>query len=238
MDGRFIVFEGGEGGGKTTQLARTYQWLYESGWFDRLHAKQIIRQIVQTREPGGTIVGRNIRQLLLEFKPDEPIQDRTELLLYAADRAQHVEGLLRPALADGALILCDRYTDSTVAYQGYGRQLDLSLIRQLNQIATSGLQSDLTVWLDLDPVIGLARTGQRGTRDRIEQANVDFHQRVHQGFVALAQQYPDRIIRIDAHQSEDHVARQIQTTLETAFARWWRVTREDEPVNESADNIL
>lgn len=221
MMGRLIVFEGGEGGGKTTQLTRSHQWLNQSGWLERLQAKGYIQHLVTTREPGGTGIGQNIRQLLLGYTGTEAIQDRAELLLYAADRAQHVEGFLRPHLGEGALILCDRYTDSTVAYQGYGRGLDLTLIHQLNHLATNGLQSDLTLWLDLEPEVGLARTDRRSTRDRMEQADLAFHQRVHQGFTMLAHQYPERIVRIDANQTEEVVAQQIQAILTCTFQQWF-----------------
>jgi dTMP kinase len=209
--GKLIVFEGGEGCGKTTQLARTQSWLGQ--WLSESDRPDC--PLITTREPGGTALGSQIRQLLLT-DTGEIMDSRTELLLYAADRAQHVETFLRPHLNQGALILCDRYTDSTVAYQGYGRQLDLNLIHQLNQVATHGLQSDLTLWLDLDVEIGLGRAQQRGQRDRIEQADLAFHQRVRAGFRALAQEWPDRIVRIDASASEDRVAEQVQATL----GRW------------------
>jgi dTMP kinase len=221
MKGRFIVFEGGEGGGKTTQLQRSHQWLQESGWLEHLQAKGCIQNVILTREPGGTPIGQTIRQLLLSEPDTEPMQDRTELMLYAADRAQHVEGFLRPHLVTGDLILCDRYTDSTVAYQGYGRGLELDLIDQLNQLATGGLQSDLTLWLDLDPVVGLARTDRRAPRDRIEQADLAFHQRVRQGFQTLAQQHRDRIVQIDADQPEAVVANHIQAILQHYLQHWF-----------------
>lgn len=221
MQGRLIVFEGGEGAGKTTQLQRSHQWLIESGWVAQLQAAGHIRQVVLTRQPGGTEAGQRIRQILLEQSHQADLCDRTELLLYAADRAQHVETCLRPQLAAGDLILCDRYTDSTIAYQGYGRGLDLTLIEQLNQIATNGLHSDLTLWLDLDVETGLARTQQRGTIDRIEQANRTFHEQVRQGFTTLANNFPDRIVAIDASQPEDLVAHQIQATLEKRFQQWF-----------------
>ncbi len=220
MLGRLIVFEGGEGGGKTTQLARSRQWLIESGWLAFLQAKGWVQQLVVTREPGGTDLGQGLRQLLLQ-STQEPIQDRAELLLYAADRAQHVEGFLRPHLAEKNLILCDRYTDSTIAYQGYGRGLDQALIEQLNQIATHGLQSDLTLWLDLDVKTGLARTHQRGKADRIEQADFNFHQRVQQGFTALAQAHPQRIARINATQPEAAVFQEIQAVLSDRLTKWY-----------------
>lgn len=221
MEGKFIVFEGVEGCGKTTQLERTRQWLIDSGWFSLLQSKQFVQQLVITREPGGTELGIGLRQLLLGQTTAEPMQNRTELLLYAADRAQHVEGYLRPHLASGALILCDRYTDSTVAYQGYGRELDLNLIHQLNHIATQGLESDLTLWLDLSAETGLARTRQRGAADRIEQADLAFHQRVQQGFTDLAGMHAHRIVRIDASGSEVEVSHQIQAILAQYLIAWF-----------------
>ncbi|XGV98821.1 MAG: dTMP kinase [Leptolyngbya sp. BL-A-14] len=225
MRGKLIVFEGVEGCGKTTQLKRSQQWFIDSGWQALLKAKGYGSQLAITREPGGTELGAKVRQLLLEHATAEPIQSRAELLLYAADRAQHVDGYLNPQLQQGAMILCDRYTDSTIAYQGYGRGIDLNLIHQLNAIATGGLESDLTLWLDLDADIGLARTRQRGTLDRIEQADTSFHQRVQQGFTELAQRYPQRITRIDATPTEAEVAEQIQTVLSQKFAEWYGVER-------------
>ncbi|MCY7322243.1 MAG: dTMP kinase [Phormidesmis sp. CAN_BIN36] len=220
MNGKFIVFEGVEGSGKTTQLQRSRQWLLKSGWLPRLQSKRLLKQLIVTREPGGTDLGIGVRQLLLN-PAKELIHDRAELLLYAADRAQHVESFLRPHLADGAMILCDRYTDSTIAYQGCGRGLDFALIDQLNQVATNGLESDLTLWLDLEVEQGLARTQKRGASDRIEQANLEFHQRVQQGFADLAAKNPDRIVRIDADRSELEVAEQIEATLSQRLTRWY-----------------
>jgi dTMP kinase len=217
--GRLIVFEGGEGSGKTTQIERSHQWLQQGGWRSSSQAQNWIR-IVTTREPGGTKLGQGLRQLLLAQTTVEAIQDRAELLLYAADRAQHVEACLKPLLDQGALILCDRYTDSTIAYQGYGRGLDLGLITQLNQIATNGLDSDLTLWLDLDVEVGLARMRQRGSSDRIEQANLAFHQRVRQGFTEIAQRSPQRVVQIDANQSEVAVSQQIQAVLTQRLQQW------------------
>lgn len=225
MRGKLIVFEGVEGCGKTTQLNRSRQWFVTSGWQSVLQTKGYVSQLLTTREPGGTELGINVRQLLLEQTSAEAMQSRAELLLYAADRAQHVDGYLIPQLHQGAMILCDRYTDSTIAYQGYGRGIDLTLIIQLNDIATGGLTSDLTLWLDLNAETGLARTRQRGTLDRIEQADVSFHHRVQQGFTELAQRYPQRITRIDASLPEAEVAEQIQTVLNQKFAEWYGVER-------------
>lgn len=197
--GKLIVFEGGEGSGKTTQIQRIHAWL--SDWLKTDEALEVLGvkdtdavrypDIKLTREPGGTDIGKHIRHLLLNDQHTSPIISRTELLLYAADRAQHVEETLVPWLKQGYWVLCDRYTDSTVAYQGYGRQLDLPLIHQLNQIATGGLKSDLTLWLNVSPAVGLARMHQRGQADRIEQASNAFHQRVYEGFSALAQPTPE-----------------------------------------------
>lgn len=211
MTGKLIVFEGVEGSGKTTQLRALEDWLQTVG----LKQKQ---PLVVTREPGGTSLGLGLRQMLLEGEAQ--IQDRAELLLYAADRAQHVEEFLKPQLARGAIILCDRYTDSTVAYQGYGRGLDLNLIAQLNQIATQGLQAEVTLWLDVEAQIGLARARTRGMADRIEQADLAFHQRVQQGFCQLAVDYPQRIVRIDAHKSEQEVHLAVLEVLNQRLGSW------------------
>lgn len=222
MQGRLIVFEGGEGCGKTTQIVRLQEWFHTSGILAQLLASGSLSQLVTTREPGGTALGQEIRHLLLHHAVEtEPMFDRTELLLYAADRAQHVENFLRPHLAAGSLILCDRYTDSTIAYQGYGRQLNRALIDQLNHIATTGLTSDLTLWLDVAVETGLERAQRRGPIDRMEQSQLDFHQRVRQGFAELANQYPDRIIRIDANSDAKTVALQIQAIVQQQLKEWY-----------------
>ncbi len=204
MIGRFIVFEGVEGAGKTTQIQKTADWLQTH--YDK------DKSIITTREPGGTKLGQKIRQLLLDDANDE-VDRRTELLLYGADRAQHVASTILPHLDRGNIVLCDRFTDSTIAYQSYGRGFDIDEIDRVNQLATGGLQSDLTFWLDLDVSIGLERVSRRGQPDRMERANLDFHQRVRQGYQELANIYLDRIVRIDANQSEEIVQLEIQTFL-------------------------
>jgi dTMP kinase len=204
MSGKFIVFEGVEGSGKTTQIGQTAAWLETNPQRDR--------SVMITREPGGTKLGQQIRQILLDDL-DNFVSYRTELLLYAADRAQHVEALIRPHLDRGDIVLCDRFTDSTIAYQGYGRGFDRDEIDRVNQLATGGLQSDLTFWLDLDVKIGLERVLLRGKPDRMERATIDFHQRVRQGYQELANVYPDRIIRIDADRSPDEIQLEIQSIL-------------------------
>ncbi|WYL93055.1 MAG: dTMP kinase [Gloeotrichia echinulata IR180] len=203
MAGKLIVFEGVEGCGKTSQIQLTCGWLQSNGI-----------SVIVTREPGGTELGLHLRRLLLEKAEDKPIAQTTELLLYAADRSQHVEQELKPNLAAGKYILCDRYTDSTVAYQGYGRGLNIGLINQLNYIATAGLESDLTIWLDVDVEVGLARKRQDEAEfDRIEQEAIAFHRRVQQGYVELAASYPSRIIRVDGNLSQEAVQQKIQEIL-------------------------
>jgi dTMP kinase len=192
----FITLEGGEGVGKTTQQALLAERLQREGY-----------ACLCTREPGGTALGRALREILLHGDPLTPL---AELFLYAADRAEHVQKCILPALAAGQVVVCDRFTDSTLAYQGYGRGLDLQQVRQLNHLATGGLQPHLTLWLDLPPEVGLARTG---LADRLEQERLEFHRRVHQGFQALAAAEPQRIVRIDAGGSPLEVAARIWSVV-------------------------
>jgi dTMP kinase len=221
MQGKLIVFEGVEGCGKSTQIRALAQWLSQTSSDQTTAASPdpslpSFSSLVITREPGGTDLGIDLRQLLLE----KPMASQTELLLYAADRAQHVEEVIRPALAAGKWVLCDRFIDSTVAYQGYGRGLDLTLIEQLNQVATGGLVPDLTLWLQLDAATGLARTRQRGSADRMEQADLAFHQRVQRGFETLARQHPDRIVAIDAAPSPATVTKAIVAAIHHHLQLW------------------
>ncbi|MEL7035726.1 MAG: dTMP kinase [Cyanobacteria bacterium J06592_8] len=213
MNGKLIVFEGIEGSGKTTQIQHTSQWL-------RTQLGSSTPAILTTKEPGGTPLGQSLREILLGSSPDEQIAPTAELLLFASDRAQHVETFLKPHLQQGAIILCDRFTDSTIAYQGFGRGLNPDLIAQLNQIATGGLKSDLTLWFDLEVEKGLSRTQTRGTLDRMERADFTFHQRVKQGFDHLAKQADTCRIRIDANLSIEQVSTQIQTILSQYLQKW------------------
>ncbi|WJI27609.1 dTMP kinase [Thermosynechococcus sp. B3] len=217
--GLFIVLEGGEGAGKTTQMGAITTWLEDSGWLAKLRSADIDPPLLLTREPGGTPLGQGLRQLLLHS--DLEIDPMAELLLYAADRAQHVATSIRPQLQRGGIVLCDRYTASTIAYQGYGRGLDLSLIEHINQIATAGLMPDLVLWLDLPVQVGLARTQRRGIADRLEQHAVAFHERVRQGFMALAKAGGDRWQRIAADQPTDQVSEAIQDCLAAHLHRWF-----------------
>lgn len=192
----FITLEGGEGVGKTTQQALLAERLQREGY-----------ACVSTREPGGTALGEALRELLLHGDPLTPL---AELFLYAADRAEHVQKCILPALAAGQVVVCDRFTDSTLAYQGYGRGLDLEKIRQLNHLATGGLQPQLTLWLDLAPEVGLARSR---LGDKLEQEHLEFHRRVYRGFQALAAAEPQRIVRIDAGGSPLEVAARIWSVV-------------------------
>ena len=198
MPGLFVAFEGGEGVGKSTQIATAAAWLRERG-----------HEVVETREPGGTPLGGELRRLLLD--PDGHVVPRAEALLYAADRAQHVESVIRPALAAGHIVLTDRYVDSTLAYQGAGRGLPDT--RLVTSWATGGLVPELTVLLDLDPSIGLRRAGARATPDRLEAASLAFHQAVRAGFLALAAEAPERYAVIDAAADPDVVALAVREAI-------------------------
>jgi dTMP kinase len=200
MKGLFVAFEGGEGTGKTTQIARAVDRLRESG-----------RTVVSTREPGGTGLGRELRRLVLD--PHGDVSPRAEALLYAADRAHHVETVIRPALAAGDVVITDRYVDSTLAYQGAGRGLTVDEARVITDWATGGLLPDLTVLLDLDPRAGLARAGARAAPDRLEAASMDFHEAVRAGFLALAAEDPARYLVLAADAPVDELAGRVHEAL-------------------------
>ncbi|ERN41188.1 thymidylate kinase [Rubidibacter lacunae KORDI 51-2] len=209
--GTFIVFEGTEGGGKSTQLQLARDWLERSRLLDN-------SDIVVTREPGGTALGRALRQLILTDGDTAP-HDRAELLLYAADRAQHVATAILPALERGATVLCDRFTGSTIAYQGYGRGLDLDTIDTLNRIATVGLRADLTLWLDVSLEVGRERARARSSPDRMERNQQDFYARVRQGYAHFAATDPERVVRVDANGGIDDVHARIRAILSDRLAR-------------------
>ncbi len=180
MRGCFITFEGVEGCGKSTQMARLRAWMEEAGL-----------PVLATREPGGTRIGEGIRSLLLAPR-DEVIEAETELLLYEADRAQHAREVIRPALSAGRHVLCDRFFDSTTAYQAYGRGLDARMVRELNQLASGGIVPDLTLLFSVSLKEGLGRARRGGAGDRLEDESLAFHRRVEAGFAALAEREPKR----------------------------------------------
>lgn len=197
--GTFITLEGIEGCGKTTQMTLVRDLLLSEGM-----------EVVTTMEPGEGPIGRGIRDQLLSHH-DEPLDPVAELMLYLADRAQHVTRLLGPALEGGKIVLCDRYADSTLAYQGYGRGLPLEMIDSMNDLATRGLLPDLTFLLDCPPEIGLNRIV--GGLDRMESQGLSFHQRVRDGYLALSKKAPERFVVIDATQPADVVFDQILLNL-------------------------
>lgn len=207
---RLISFEGGDGSGKTTQLKLLEKYLSAHG-----------QTCLGTREPGGTALGEMIRQLLLEAGKEE-ISFPTELFLYLADRAQHVQKVIRPALASGTIVLCDRFTDSTLAYQGYGRGVELDMLRRLNEVASPGITPDLTFLLDCPVEVGLPRTAQRivnqtsGKRreDKFEREKVEFHERVRAGFLELARAEPKRIVILDASRALQEVHKEIRKIVD------------------------
>ncbi len=208
MSGRLLVLEGIDGCGKTTQLRHLANWLPRSGLMPegaRLHL---------TREPGGTALGIALRKLVLHPPGDASPEPLAELLLYAADRAQHVAQLIRPALEQGHWVLSDRFSGSTLAYQGYGRELDLDLIQQLEQIATAGLVPDLTFWLELSVEESLVRRDAR-SNDRIEAEGVDFLTRVATGFAVLARERS--WVPLQADQQVESVSSALESQLKHHF---------------------
>lgn len=189
----FIAFEGIEGAGKSTAIKHSAAWLEGLG-----------RSVLLTREPGGSALGRALRALLLETR-QEALGPETELFLYLADRAQHVREVIRPALSQGRIVLCDRFALSTLAYQGYGRGLNVDALRALSELASGGLWPDLSLVLDLDPDEGLRRArlrnkeqGLEQTEGRFEAEEAAFHRRVREGYIALSRELPERVALVQA----------------------------------------
>ena len=196
--GLLIALEGGEGAGKSTQAAVLAQWVTTQG-----------RRVVSTREPGGTPLGVAVRRVLLD-PATGVLSPRTEALLYAADRAEHVDTVLLPALAQGAVVVTDRYVDSTLAYQGAGRDLTRAELERLCRWATGGLRPHLTVLLDVDTTVG---SGRLSGRDRLEAEPASFHQRVRQGFLDLATADPTSYLVLDAHAPVEDVSAAIRARV-------------------------
>ena len=188
--GLFITFEGADGSGKTTQLNKIKNFLEEKG-FD----------VVVTREPGSLELGQKIRNILLHY--DGVVSDRCEIFLFLADRAQHVETFIKPAIEEGKIVLCDRHTDSTIAYQGYGREQDIELLKKLNEIAVNGLKPDLTMLFDVSTETAQERVGNE--KDRMESIGIEFHKKVRNGYLELLKENSDRIKLINANNSIETV---------------------------------
>ncbi len=204
----FITFEGIEGSGKTTQIRHVLEYLKQRG-----------KDCIVTREPGGTVTGRKIRAILLDPE-GKGMDPSTELLLYMADRAEHVNKVIKPALSAGKTVLCDRYFDATVVYQGYARGLDIDLLIRMHKLILNDLKPDITFLLDLPPEAGLSRAwkqieeGERaGIETRFEKEAVAFHEKVREGYLELARQEPGRFIVIDAMKDEDNVRQDIIKAL-------------------------
>ncbi len=197
--GLFITFEGPDGSGKTTQIKLLKEFLTAQGL-----------EAVLTREPGGTKIGELIRGILLD-RDNEEMVPMTETLLYAAARAQHVEQVIRPALLRGTSVICDRFTDSSIAYQGYGRRLG-DAVRIINQFAVKECLPDVTFLMKVDPAVGKKRI-QAGEQDRLEREKIEFHNEVFRGYMELADSEPERIVRIDASRRIEDIAEEIQTAV-------------------------
>ncbi|MBS2939819.1 dTMP kinase [Nocardioides sp. J2M5] len=202
--GLFVCFEGGEGAGKSTQSRLLRDWLVERG-----------ETVLLTFEPGDTAVGKELRRIVLDPATGD-LSDRTEALLYAADKAEHVDHVVLPALARGEVVITDRYVDSTLAYQGAGRTLAVAEVEAVARWATGDLRPHLTVVLDLEPETGLGRFEER---DRIEGQSLEFHQRVRQGFLDLAAADPDHYLVLDARAPIDEIAAAVRTRVEQSMGR-------------------
>lgn len=203
--GIFITLEGPDGSGKSTQVENIKEFFTKAG-----------RDVVVSREPGGTPISEKLRGIVLDADHSE-MDDVTEMFIYAAARAQHVAEKIKPALESGAVVVCDRFVDSSIAYQGYGRGLG-DQVEEVNRYATSGLEPNVTFFMDLDPEIGRSRIG-KDVRDRLEQQKMDFHYRVYEGYKALAAKYPERIMRIDAAKTIDEIKAEIETKLSSLYRR-------------------
>jgi len=201
MKGIFISFEGIEGTGKTIQSKLLCEYLTKKGY-----------KVQLTEEPGGTRIGLKIRELLLSVE-HKKMTSLTELLLYNASRAQHVEEFILPAVNSGTIVITDRFTDSTVAYQGYGRGIDLNLIYSLEKIVTAGLRPDITILLDLDVEVGLKRNRGINKLDRLELEDIEFHKKVRSGYLELATKEPERIKLIDASHGIEEIHSKIVSII-------------------------
>ncbi len=204
MRGYFVSFEGPDGAGKSTVLKEVLNQI----------GSELKTQYLVTREPGGSKIAEKIRDIILDPANDK-MDNKTEALLYAASRSQHVEEIIRPALKEGKVVFSDRYVDSSLAYQGAGRDLGIQEVKQINDFATDKLDPDLTFFLDLAPEVGLKRIEKLrpGQEDRLEQENLAFHKKVYAGFLKVKEMYPERFVTVDATQPIDQVVAQVIAIL-------------------------
>ncbi len=198
-EGLFITFEGADGCGKTTQIELLNEYLIKKGY-----------KTLLTREPGAKGLGVKLREILLNY--DGEVSPNCESFLFLADRAQHIDCIIKPAMKEGKIILCDRHTDSTVAYQGYGRGLDLGRINMLNEIATSGLKPDLTIVFDIDVETSMQRVGKE--KDRMESAGVEFFNKVRQGYLEIAKNEPQRVKVISSSDTIENIHKKVVELIE------------------------
>ena len=203
--GRFITVAGTDGCGKTTQIRNIIEHLTSLGC-----------KVILTREPGGTRISESIRSIILDPSFTE-MHSITELMLYSAARAQLVEQVIKPAIAKSETVICDRYVDSFYAYQGYGRGLDMDMLRRITSLAIDGMMPDITFFFDLDPEIGLKRRINAANGDRIENEQMEFHRKVYHGYKQLAKENPGRIKTIDASRSVDEVWQDVRRQLDMAL---------------------
>lgn len=201
MEGIFITIEGGDGSGKSTQIDLLVTYFDQNGY-----------EVLLTREPGGTVISEKIREIVLD-KDHMEMADMTEALLYAAARAQHVQEFIIPNVKKGKVVICDRYVDSSVVYQGYARGLGIDEVEQINHYATLGLTPNMTILLDLPPEIGLARKKNQQALDRLELASDNFHMKVSEGYRILAERHKDRILSVDATQTIEEIHQVIVTAI-------------------------
>lgn len=229
----FITCEGGEGSGKTTLIQELADFLKSRGY-----------DVVTTREPGGVPLGEKIRQLLLRHEGDVAIGSKAELMLFLAARAQHIDELIRPALDSGKIVLCDRFNDSTIAYQGYARGIGMEAVLRLCTFVCNGVEPDVTFYLDVEPKEGLKRTqrldkdtASAGQMDRIEAEKIDFHERVRQGMRRLVAMFPERMRVLDAHQPADAVFKSAVEMLEPFLTIDADLHRDDANDDISEENV-
>ena len=192
--GLFITFEGADGCGKTTQIMLLDKYLRENGY-----------KTLLTREPGAKGLGEKIREILLNY--DGEVSSTCESFLFLADRAQHIDCVIKPAITNGVIVLCDRHTDSTIAYQGYGRGVDINKLKELNEIAVNGLKPDLTFVFDIDAKTSMARVGNE--KDRMESAGIEFFEKVRKGYLEISKQEPERVKVIDSTKSIEEIHKKV-----------------------------
>lgn len=206
MSGFFITMEGGDGSGKSLQAKMLYDYLTGKG-----------RHVILAREPGGTCISEKIREIIID-KENTGMSAITETFLYAAARAQIVAELIRPALLEGKIVICDRFLDSSIVYQGAARGIGSETVDIINSYATGGLKPDITVLFDIDPITALKRKRKLSSPDRLESENIDFHNKVYKGYKALAEKHPERIFVVDASLPPDDISYTINNKIENCLS--------------------